>query len=90
LKKLAQVTGIPLVLHGGSGVRREYLLAAIQMGIAKVNVGAEIRQAYESALRETGRVSAAQDAVYTRTSWLLSDYFNLAGSRERVTGEKTL
>jgi len=87
LKRLAQVTGIPLVLHGGSGVRREYLLAAIQVGIAKVNVGAEIRQAYEGAFRDTGRVSAAQDAVYARTSWLLSDYFNLSGTREKVTGE---
>jgi ketose-bisphosphate aldolase len=87
LKELAQVTHIPLVLHGGSGVRREYLLAAIQEGIAKVNVGAEIRQAYESALRDSGKVSTAQDAVYTRTTWLLNDYFNLSGSQKQVAWE---
>jgi len=51
LERLRQATGIPLVLHGGSGVKREHLLAAIQKGIAKVNIGTEIRQAYESALR---------------------------------------
>lgn len=85
LEKLRQATGVPLVLHGGSGVRREYLLAAVKKGIAKVNVGTEIRQAYEAALRESGRVAAAQDAVYERTCWLLRDYFSLSGTRKLVT-----
>jgi fructose-bisphosphate aldolase class II len=84
LEELRQATGIPLVLHGGSGVKREYLLAAIKKGIAKVNVGTEIRQAYESALRESGSVTAAQDAVYERTCWLIRDYFGLAGTRRMV------
>lgn len=48
LKELRRATRIPLVLHGGSGVKREYLIAAIQAGIAKVNVGTEIRQVYEA------------------------------------------
>jgi fructose-bisphosphate aldolase class II len=87
LEKLQQATGIPLVLHGGSGVKQEYLLAAIKKGIAKVNVGTEIRQTYETALKETGDLSAAQDAVYERTCWLLKDYFGLAGTRGQVTGQ---
>jgi fructose-bisphosphate aldolase class II len=83
LEKLQQATGgIPLVLHGGSGVKREYLLAAIKKGIAKVNIGTEIRQAYETALRASGDVSTAQEAVYERTSWLIRDYFNLTGTRK--------
>lgn len=87
LEKLHQAAGgIPFVLHGGSGVKREYLLAAIKKGIAKVNIGTEIRQAYEPALRASGDVAAAQQAVYERTCWLLRDYFNLAGTRTRVTG----
>jgi fructose-bisphosphate aldolase class II len=81
LEKLRTATGVPLVLHGGSGVRQEYLLAAIKRGITKVNVGTEIRQSYEPALAESGRVDAAQDAVYERTCWLLRDYFGLAGTR---------
>jgi fructose/tagatose bisphosphate aldolase len=85
LEKLHQATGgIPLVLHGGSGVKREYLLAAIKKGIAKVNIGTEIRQTYESVLRETKDQSAAQTAVYDRTGWLLRDYFDLAGTRQLV------
>ena len=87
LEMLHQVCGgIPFVLHGGSGVKREYLLAAIKKGIAKVNVGTEIRQAYETVLRDSGDLAAAQDAVYDRTGWLLRDYFNLAGTRKLVTG----
>ena len=86
LERLRQATGIPLVLHGGSGVKREHLLAAVQKGIAKVNIGTEIRQAYESALRVSESVAAAQDAVYERTCWLIRDYFGLAGTRRLVTG----
>jgi fructose-bisphosphate aldolase class II len=86
LEKLQQATGgIPFVLHGGSGVKREYLLAAIKKGISKVNIGTEIRQAYETALRASGDVTAAQEAVYERTSWLIRDYFNLTGTRKLVT-----
>lgn len=85
LEHLHHATGIPLVLHGGSGVKQEYLLAAIKKGIAKVNVGTEIRQAYESTWRETEDVAAAQDAVYERTCWLVSDYFGLNGTRRMVT-----
>jgi len=87
LEKLHQAAGgIPFVLHGGSGVKREYLLAAIKKGIAKVNVGTEIRQGYEPALQASGDVAEAQEAVYERTCWRLRDYFNLAGTRMRVTG----
>jgi ketose-bisphosphate aldolase len=85
LEHLRQVTGVPLVLHGGSGIRREYVLAAIQKGIAKINIGTEIRQVYETALRETGSQNSAEEAVYERTCWLIKDYFGLAGIRQQVT-----
>lgn len=87
LDKLHQATGgIPLVLHGGSGIKRDYFLGAVKRGIAKVNVGTEIRQVYESTLRETGDLAAAQEGVYERTGGLLRDYFDLAGKRKLVTG----
>jgi fructose-bisphosphate aldolase class II len=84
LEKLRLAAGVPLVLHGGSGVRQDYLLAAIKRGIAKVNVSTEIRQAYESALHESQSVAAAQSAVYARTCWLIRDYFGLAGTRRLI------
>jgi fructose-bisphosphate aldolase class II len=84
LAQLAQVAGIPLVLHGGSGIKRTDVLAGIRQGIAKVNVGTEIRQVYEAALHQSPDVAAAQQAVYERTTSLLRDYFEVAGSRAVV------
>ncbi len=80
LEKLAEATGIPLVLHGGSGIEREYVLKAVKRGVAKINVGTEIRQPYEVKLRETGDVAAAQKVVYQRTSWLIRDFFGWSGT----------
>ena len=77
LESLFQATAIPLVLHGGSGIPREYVLAAFQKGISKINIGTEIRQAYESILQLSRKISAAQDAVYERTRWLIGEYFGL-------------
>jgi len=84
LSRLAEVTGIPLVLHGGSGIRQQDMLASMKRGIAKVNVGTEIRQVYEQALKEKGSEKAAQDAVYLRTVSLIRDWFKLTGIRERL------
>jgi ketose-bisphosphate aldolase len=86
LSRLAEATGIPLVLHGGSGIKQEYLAAAVARGIAKINVATEIRQAYEAALRASGSVPAAQQAVYDRTCTLIRDTFGWAGIRKRVAG----
>lgn len=84
LDKLREITHVPLVLHGGSGVTQNDLLSAVKKGIAKVNIGNEIRQAYEVTLAETGLVSSAQISVYERTNWLLRDYFYIRGSREQL------
>jgi ketose-bisphosphate aldolase len=86
LEQLAHVTQIPLVLHGGSGIQQEYIRAAIQRGIAKINVGTEIRQPYETALQETGSVSQAQQAVYERTCWVITEYLGIAGNRKILAG----
>jgi fructose-bisphosphate aldolase class II len=84
LEKLSRITGIPLVLHGGSGIRQEDVLASMKRGIAKVNVGTEVRQAYEQALKTTGSVAAAQDALFVCAVSLISDWFGLSGIRSRL------
>ncbi len=81
--RLAEATGIPLVLHGGSGVIREYLLGAIRNGIAKVNVGTDIRQPYEQTLTRTGSTTEAREAVYGKTRWILEEHLGVAGTRSR-------
>jgi fructose/tagatose bisphosphate aldolase len=66
------------VLHGGSGVRQADVLAAMKQGIAKINVGTEIRQAYEQGFRGGGQ-DRAVEATYERTASLIRDYFGIAG-----------
>lgn len=77
LESLFQATSVPIVLHGGSGIPREYVLASFKKGITKINIGTEIRQAYKSNLQSSRKISTAQDAVYERTCWLISEYFGL-------------
>jgi fructose-bisphosphate aldolase, class II len=84
LAKLKDATGIPLVLHGGTGIPRELVMEAIRRGIAKVNVASEIRQAYEIAMREHGDTQRAREDVYQRTVWLIEEHFELAGSRKVI------
>jgi ketose-bisphosphate aldolase len=86
LKKIKAATGIPLVLHGGSGIRREYLLEAIQHGITKINIGTDIRQAYEQRFGETGDVVKAQEAVSETMERLIVDYFGIKGSVDKLAG----
>jgi len=85
LRKLAEITGVPLVLHGGSGVRQESVLAGIQNGICKINIGTEIRQAYENALKEKpDNIEFAQNAVEEKTVFLITDYYRIKGSADRL------
>ncbi len=42
--------GLPLVLHGGSGVRPAQLREAVRAGIRKVNISTEIHSAFARAL----------------------------------------
>ena len=84
LEKLNEAAGIPLVLHGGSGIRQENVRLAMKDGIAKINVGTEIRQSYEVTLKEGGSISKAQDAVYSRTRWVLEKWLGVAGIQKAV------
>jgi len=79
IQSLAEATGIPLVLHGGSGIQQEYVLGAVKRGVAKINVATEIRQPYEQTMKATGSIAAAQEAVYERTTTLIRDFFGWSG-----------
>ncbi|MCI8526639.1 MAG: class II fructose-bisphosphate aldolase [Oscillospiraceae bacterium] len=77
------VDHMPLVLHGGSGIRQTYILQAMENGIAKINVATEIRQPYEFALEEKpGDIAYARQKVYDRTRWVLRDFLRVSGSHD--------
>jgi len=60
LEKVSQVTGgIPLVLHGGTGIPEDMIKKAISLGVAKINVNTECQLAFAAATR--GYIEAGKD-----------------------------
>ncbi len=84
LRRLRTATGVPLVLHGGSGIQPSYVLEAIRNGVSKINIGTEIRQAYERALSQSGQVITARKAVATKVRELVVDVYGIQGSAKRL------
>ena len=46
MEAVRKFTDIPLVLHGCTGMKEEIIKEAIQLGVAKINFGTEIRYKY--------------------------------------------
>ena len=73
---------VPLVLHGGSGIAKASILDGVRHGIAKINIGTAVRQAYEagaavSPAEARRRTAAAVTAV-------IRDELEIAGSADRL------
>lgn len=62
LRRIGDQVDRPLVLHGGSGIAKPTLQHAFREGIAKINIGTDIRQPYEQALQRSP--GSARQAVY--------------------------
>lgn len=82
LARLNEVLSIPLVLHGGTGIKNEYIRAAVRHGIAKINIGMAIRQPYEALCKES--VAKAQEIVYETTVRIVTDELEVAGSAAQI------
>jgi len=80
LKKIVSTTSVPIVLHGGSGIRKESIMAGIKNGITKINIGTALRQKYEQGLRLKGEVSFAQELVREQVHDMITSYFGIEGS----------
>ena len=84
LEKIRVATGIPLVLHGGTGIRKECVLDAVRHGIAKINIATATRQPYERLMQTS--VAQAQQAVYDAAVKVLRDDLEIAGSIAKLGG----
>jgi fructose/tagatose bisphosphate aldolase len=73
-----------VVLHGGSGIQKEYVRRAIENGVAKINIASDIRRAYEAELE--GGEAQAQEAVYRTTRELLSG-LEIDGTAELIAAD---
>ena len=52
MKKISELTDVPLVLHGGSGIPENQIKKSIELGHAKINVNTECNQAWANTVRE--------------------------------------
>lgn len=53
VRAIREATGVPLVLHGGSGSMNEDFVACIKEGIDIIHINTEIRVAFTNALRKS-------------------------------------
>lgn len=51
IAEIAKIVDVPLVLHGGSAVPDEDVRRCVSLGMAKVNVSTELKNAYSEAIR---------------------------------------
>jgi ketose-bisphosphate aldolase len=56
---VGQAAGVPLVLHGGTGLPAGAIPAVIAGGVAKINVGTGLKRAFLEAMREALAVDAS-------------------------------
>ncbi len=87
LAKINAEIGIPIVLHGGTGINKEYIMKAVKHGIAKINVATAIRQPYERAVKES--VKAGQKAVYQAMLEVINNDLEIANTKDGLL-ESTL
>jgi fructose-bisphosphate aldolase class II len=52
IARLRKTVGVPLVLHGSSGVPDEELRRAVAAGMTKINIGTALNMAFTSAVRD--------------------------------------
>ena len=63
LKEISAATGVPLVLHGGTGVSDEDMRLAVTEGINKVNVGTEMNVQWVDQCKSTFEKGKVNDSV---------------------------
>jgi len=86
LRRIREAAHVPLVLHGGSGIKQSCILESIRNGIAKINVCTTIRQPYEQNI--ANGVKAAQDAVYGTMMQILQQELQVGNSAEILNPER--
>jgi len=82
LIKINESVRVPLVLHGGTGIAKEYLMKSFKEGIAKINIATAIRQPYERLMNDS--IKKAQDAVYAEMIDIINNQIEIAGSANKL------
>lgn len=90
VEKIKKETGIPLVLHGGSGSGSENIRHSVECGVNKINVGTDYmiaqRTFIDSALRQDSEYDYPEllHHSYLAGSKVLERYIELTGSKDKA------
>ena len=91
LRAIHQAVSVPLVLHGASGLTYEELGTAVELGVAKINVGTSLHRAAASGMGKwlqqhardlRGTLVAAEAAVFEEASALLNSDWAFGNSND--------
>ncbi|MBV9642207.1 MAG: class II fructose-bisphosphate aldolase [Verrucomicrobia bacterium] len=66
LSDIAESTGIPLVLHGGSGIHPDDAKAATQLNVYKINIGAALINGFVAGLAEGAELAPDHEPTHQR------------------------
>jgi len=97
LKAIRDVTGIPLVLHGGSGISAADFKKAISLGIAKINFFTGMAEAAMHATSEYMSTAGQRyndypmmmNAVREQVAQVVAEQMEIFGSRGKATSDLT-
>lgn len=82
LTKIRDRVAVPIVLHGGSGIKNENIVQAIEHGVAKINIASDLRRPYEA--EKDRDLSKARAEVYNATRRCLAQ-LGLEGTARKLT-----
>jgi fructose-bisphosphate aldolase class II len=82
IKRLRNATNVPLVLHGGTGIKKEYIKEGINAGISKINIATAVRKAYEK-FQDTSIIKA-QEEVYKTVKDIIINDLEIEGTKKIV------
>lgn len=81
---IQEATGVPLVLHGGSGVSSKDFVSAIEAGVSVIHINTELRVAYRKKLEESLRVNPDEISPYKYTKDAKEMVKNLVKEKVRL------
>lgn len=84
IKALREATGIPLVLHGGSGIRDEEFIKAIEAGISIIHINTEIRLAWKKGMEKSLAENPEEIVPYKILATTIEEIRKVVSSRLKL------
>jgi fructose-bisphosphate aldolase class II len=91
VRELAEATGTPMVVHGGTGLADEVFRRLVSLGCAKVNISTHLKKVFADSFRNYLEKKPTEynplkliDAVRADVTAMTRPYFELLGSAGRT------